>query len=99
MAAPVIAHEPMAAPAACDQSALADPQQGARDMRDSHEVKAMIAGHFAQQLLAVSTDAGSMIAIDELPLARIKRSMPPPDKTKALVPHATSPDAPRSVSC
>jgi hypothetical protein len=44
-------------------------------LRDSDEVKAMMAQLFAQQMLAVMNRTQGAIAIDQLPLARIKRIM------------------------
>ena len=67
--------------------------------RNSPAVEAMLAAFNTHQLIAITNQVPNTINIDMLPLARIKRSMLPPDKAKALVPHATSPDAPRSVSC
>ena len=44
-------------------------------LRDSDEVNAILANFFARKLLAVTTNAPRAIAIDEIPLARVKRIM------------------------
>ena len=81
----------MQAPPAPRPAALSATQPSRAEigrLRDSDEVKAMIASHFAQQLLALTTNPRQAIAIDELPLARIKRIM----KQDSCDPH------PRQVS-
>ena len=44
-------------------------------IRDSAEVNAIVAHFFAQKLLAVTTNPSKAIAIDQIPLARVKRIM------------------------
>jgi histone H3/H4 len=58
-----------------DEDATEDTSDVKDDLRDSDEVKAMMAQFFTQQMLSVMNRNPGAIAIDQLPLARIKRIM------------------------